>query len=92
MRRDRRPQIQSEEQEQEESEAEEASSPTSVRGGALPPVQSGFASSSAPSASDRAYGLGAQAFPPGGGLHFENESPELESHEATHVVQQRRGR
>ncbi|NVB82464.1 MAG: DUF4157 domain-containing protein [Kofleriaceae bacterium] len=91
MRRDRRPQVQSEEQEQEESEAQESSSSTSVRGGTLPAVQSSFASSSTPTASERAYGLGASAYTGGGGIHFENESPELESHESTHVVQQRRG-
>lgn len=90
MRRDRRPQVQSEEQEQGESEAQESSASTSIRGGALPPVQSSFSSSSTPSASERAYGLGASAYT-GGGIHFENESPELEGHEATHVVQQRRG-
>lgn len=77
MRRDRRPQVQSEEQEQEESEAQESVASTSIRGGALPPPQSSFSASAAPSASDRAFG--------------ESEAPELEAHEATHVVQQRRG-
>lgn len=76
MRRDRRQAPSNEEQEQEEQEGQESTASTSVRGGALPPVLGAFASSSSASASQRAYG--------------ESEGSELESHEATHVVQQRR--
>ena len=77
MRRDRRQAPSNEEHEQAEGEAQESVSSTSIRGGALPPPLTAFASSSSATASQRAYG--------------ESEGSELESHEATHTTQQRRG-
>ena len=52
-------------------------------------MQAGFATP-APTASERAYGLGAAAYTSGNAVALgESESAETQAHEATHVVQQR---